>query len=135
MKSLLFGCILGLALCATALAQDIRLGLIYFKTIKPGTIRFEYVFSAYNNTQHRLNLVGYAILLDEKRNIIDKRFVSFETPAGKTSKTSIESNFAPVTAPQPGKVCYFQLAMEDNSFRRPLVVEGGVRAQCVHKNY
>lgn len=133
MKRCLFGCILGLALCATALAQDIRLNVIYSKAIRPDYTRFEYVFSAYNNTPHRLNLIGYVNLLDEKGNTIDKRFVSFETPAGKTSTNSVESNFAPKTAPEPGKVCYWRLALQDNSFRRPLMIEGEIRAQCVHK--
>ena len=135
MKRCLLGCILGLALCATALAQDIRLNIIYSKAIRPDATRFEYVFSAYNNTEHRLNLLGYVILLDQKRNVIDKRFVSFETPAGKTSTNSIESNLAPRTAPEPGKVCYWRLALQDNAFRRPLVYEGEIHAQCLHKDY
>jgi hypothetical protein len=135
MKRCLFGCILGFALCATALAQNVRLSIVYSKAIRPDATRFEYVFSAYNNTDHRLNLIGSAILLDDKRNIVDKRFVSFETPAGKTGTNSIESSFAPRTAPEPGKVCFWRLALQDNAFRRPLVIEGEVWAQCVHKDY
>jgi hypothetical protein len=134
MKKCLFGCFLGLAWGASAFAQDIRLGKVYSKAIRPDCTRYEYVFSAYNNTQHRLNLIGYAILLDDKKSLIDKRFVSFETAAGKTSTTSIESSIAPRTAPDPGKACYWQLTMQDNAFRRPLVIEGEVWAQCVHKD-
>jgi hypothetical protein len=133
MKSYLLGCILGLALCVSGLAQDIRLSKIYSKVIRPDCTRFEYVFSAYNNTHHRLNLIGYACLLDADMKILDKRFISFETPAGKTSENSIESHTVPVTAPDPGEARYFRLDMQDNAFRRPLIIEGEIKIPSVRK--
>ncbi|HEX6564164.1 MAG TPA: hypothetical protein VF020_07765 [Chthoniobacterales bacterium] len=133
MKKYLLGCTLGLALCATGFAQNIRLSKIYSKAIRPDCTRFEYVFSANNNTRHRLNLIGYACLLDADMNIIDKRFVSFETPAGKNSECSIESHTAPITAPDPGEAHYFRLDMQDNAFRRPLIIEGEIKITSVHK--
>jgi hypothetical protein len=133
MKKYLLGCILGLALCASGLAQDIRLSKIYSMAIRPDCTRFEYVFSAYNNTRHRLNLIGYACLLDANMKIIDKRYVSFETPAGKTTENSVESHCAPVTSPDPGQACYFRLDMQDNAFRRPLIIEGEVKIPSVTK--
>jgi hypothetical protein len=133
MKKYLLGCTLGLALCATGFAQNIRLAKIYSKAIRPDCTRFEYVFSANNHTRHRLNLIGYACLLDADMKIIEKRFVSFETPPGKTSESSIESHCAPVTAPDPGEARYFRLDMQDNAFRRPLIIEGEVKIPSVPK--
>ena len=131
MKKYLLGCSLGLALCATGLAQDIRLSKIYSKAIRPDCTRFEYVFAAYNNTRHRLNLIGFACLLDADMKVIDKRYLSFETPAGKTTEASIESHTAPVTAADPGQAYYFRLDMQDNAYRRPLIIEGEIKIPSV----
>jgi hypothetical protein len=133
MKRCLLGCILGLALCGTGWAQNIRLSKIYSKAIRPDCTRFEYVFSAYNNTRHRLNLIGYACLLNADMQVVDKRFVSFETPAGKTTENSIESHCVPVTAPDPGDIHYFRLDLQDNAFRRPLIIEGEIKIPSVNK--
>jgi hypothetical protein len=133
MKKYLLGCILGLALCATGFAQNIRLSKINEMAIRPDCTRYEYIFSAHNNTHHRLNLIGYACLLDADMQIIDKRFVSFETPAGKTSECSMESHTAPVTSPNPGEAHYFRLDMQDNAFRRPLIIEGEIKIPSVNK--
>jgi hypothetical protein len=133
MKRWLLGCILGLSLSGIGWAQNIRLSKIYSRAIRPDCTRFEYVFSAYNNTRHRLNLIGYACLLDADMQIIDKRYVSFETPPGKTSENSIESHCVPVTAPDPGEVRYFRLDMQDNAFRRPLIIEGEIKIPSVHR--
>jgi len=134
MKNLLVGCILGLALCATGLAQDIRLTKIYSKAIRPDCTRFVYIFSAKNNTRHRLNLVGFANLLDAKQNSLDQRYVSFETPAGQTSECAIESDLAPVYCEEiPGKTCFYRLKLEDNALRRPLEYIGEIKGQITPK--
>ena len=134
MKKYLVGCILGLALCATGVAQDIRLSKIYSKAIRPDCTRFVYVFSAKNNTHHRLNLVGFAVLLDAKMNALDQRYVSFETPAGQASDCSIESDLAPVYCEEmPGKTCFFKLKLEDNALRRPLEYMGEIKGPITPK--
>jgi hypothetical protein len=134
MRKYLVGGILGLALCATGLAQDIRLSKIYSKAVRPDCTRFVYVFSAKNNTRHRLNLVGFVILLDAKMNALDQRYVSFETPAGQTSDCSIESDLAPVYCDEvPGKTCFFKLKLEDNALRRPLQYMGEIKGPITHK--
>lgn len=134
MRKYLVGCVLGLALCATGLAQDIRLTKIYSKPIRPDCIRFEYVFSAKNNTRHRLNLVGFAILLDAKMNPLGQRYLSFETPAGQTTDCSIESDLAPAYSEEvPGKTYFFRLKLEDNALRRPLQYEGEIKGPITRK--
>jgi hypothetical protein len=134
MRKFLIGCSLGLALCATGLAQDIRLSKIYSKAIRPDCTRFVYVFSAKNNTRHRLNLVGFAILLDAKMNPLGQRYVSFETPAEQTSDCSIESDLAPVYCDEvPGKTCFFKLKLEDNALRRPLEYMGEIKGPITRK--
>jgi hypothetical protein len=134
MQRYLVGSILGLALCATGLAQDIRLSKVYSKSVRPDCTRFVYVFSAKNNTRHRLNLVGSAILLDAQMNPLDQRYVSFETPAGQTSDCSIESDEAPVYCDEvPGKACFFKLKLEDNALRRPLEYQGAIKGPITHK--
>lgn len=134
MRKYLVGCSLGLALCATGLAQDIRLSKIYSKAIRPDCTRFVYVFSAKNNTRHRLNLVGFAILLDAQMNALGQRYVSFETPAGQTGECSIESDLAPVYSDEvPGKTCFFKLKLEDNALRRPLEYMGEIKGPITIK--
>jgi hypothetical protein len=134
MKKYLVGCILGLALCATGLAQDIRLSKIYSKAIRPDCIRFVYVFSAKNNTRHRLNLVGFGQLLNAKMDALDQRYVSFETPAGQTSECAIESDLAPVYCEEmPGKACFYKLKLEDNALRRPLEYMGEIKGPITRK--
>jgi hypothetical protein len=134
MKKYLVGCILGLALCATGFAQDIRLSKIYSKAIRPDCTRFVYVFTAKNNTRHRLNLVGFASLLDAKQNSLDQRYVSFETPAGQTSECAIESDLPPVYCEEmPGKTCFFKLKLEDNALRRPLEYIGEIKGPITPK--
>jgi hypothetical protein len=134
MRKYLVGGLLGLALCGTGLAQDIRLTKIYSKAIRPDCTRFVYVFSAKNNTHHRLNLVGFAILLDAKMNAVDQRYVSFETPAGQSSDCSIESNLPPVYCEEmPGKTSFFKLKLEDNALRRPLEYMGEIKGPITPK--
>jgi hypothetical protein len=134
MRKYLVGCSLGLALCATGLAQDIRLSKIYSKAIRPDCTRFVYVFSAKNNTRHRLNLVGFAILLDAQMNALGQRYVSFETPAGQTTDCSIESDLAPVYCDEvPGKTCFFKLKLEDNALRSPLEYMGEIKGPITRK--
>jgi hypothetical protein len=134
MKSFSFGCAVFLACCAIGSAQDIRLRAIFSKAIRPDCIRFEYEFSAKNNTRHRLNLVGFAILLDAEMNVLDRRFVSFETPVGQTSDCSIESDLAPVYSDEvPGKACFVKLKLEDNALRRPLEYQMAIKGPITHK--
>jgi hypothetical protein len=129
MKRYLICSLLYLTLATIGFAQQIQLRQIYSKAIRPDRVRFEYVFSAKNNTRHRFNLVGSALLLDAQLNVLDHRFVSFETPAGKTSDCSIESDLAPVYCDEiPGKACYFRLKLQDNALRRPLEIDGTIKA-------
>jgi hypothetical protein len=123
-----------LTLATIGVAQQIQLRQIYSKAIRPDCIRFEYVFSAKNNSRHRLNLVGTAILLDAQMNPLDQRFVSFETPAGQTSDCSIESDHAPVYFDEiPGKTFYFRLKLQDNALRKPLEIDGTIKAPISRK--
>jgi hypothetical protein len=117
-----------LTLGTIGFAQQIQLQQIHSRAIRPDCIRFEYVFSAKNNSHHRLNLVGNAILLDAEMNVLDQRFVSFETAAGQTSDCTIESDLAPVYCEAiPGKASYFKLKLQDNALRRPLEIEGKIK--------
>ena len=135
MKRYLICSLLYLTLAAIGFAQQIQLRQIYSKAIRPDCIRFEYVFSAKNSTRHRLNLVGYAILLDAQMNALDQRYVSFETPAGQASDCSIESDLAPVYCDEiPGKACFFKLKLEDNSLRKPLEIQGAIKAPITRKS-
>jgi hypothetical protein len=129
MKRYLICSLLYLTLAAIGFAQQIQLQQIYSKAIRPDCTRFEYVFSAKNNSRHRLNLVGTAILLDAQMNVLDHRFVSFETAAGQTSDCSIESDLAPVYCNEiPGKALYFKLKLQDNALRKPLEIDGTIKA-------
>src|SRR5260370_4226865 len=111
MKRYLICSLLYLALSAVGLAQQITLRRIYSKATRPDCTRYEYVFSANNNTRHRLDLVGFAILLDAQNNTLDKLYVSFETPPRKSSDSSIESDLAPIYCEaKPGKACFFTLS-------------------------
>jgi len=126
--------LLYLTLATIGFAQQILLRQIYSKTIRPDCVRFEYVFSAKNNTRHRLNLVGSALLLDAQMHVLDHRFVSFETPPGKTSDCSIESDLAPIYCEEtPGKTFYFRLKLQDNALRRPLEIDGTIKAPITPK--
>ncbi len=136
MKKYLICSLLYLALSAVGFAQQITLRKIYAKALRPGSVRFEYVFSAKNNTRHRLNLVGFAILLDAQNNVLDKRYLSFETQPGKTSDSSIESDLAPIFSEEkPGKACFFKLSLEDNAMRRPLEIHGAIKGEITQKPY
>ena len=118
-----------LTLGTIGFAQQIQLQQIHSRAIRPDCIRFEYVFSAKNNSHHRLNLVGTAILLDAQMHLLDQRYVSFETPAGQTSDCSMESDLSPVYYDQmPGKAVYFKLKLQDNALRRPLEIDGTIKA-------
>jgi hypothetical protein len=127
-------CVFSLTWCTISVAQQIALKEIYPKTIRPDYTRFEYVFSANNDTRHRLNLVGYACLLDAKKNIIDRRFVSFETRPGNVSDCSIESDLAPVAfSENPGRVSFYRLYLRDNAMRKSLELDGDVTAPITQK--
>jgi hypothetical protein len=129
MKRYLACSLLCLTFPVIGFAQQIHLRQVYSKAFRPDYIRFEYVFSAKNDSRHRLNLVGTAILLDAQMNALDQRFVSFETPPGQTSDCSIESGFAPVYCQSvPGKTFYFRLKLQDNALRRPLEIDGTIKA-------
>jgi hypothetical protein len=136
MKRYLICSLLYLALSAVGFAQQITLRQIYSKAIRPDCARYEYVFSAKNDTRHRLNLVGFAILLDAQNNTLDKRYVSFETQPGKSSDSSIESDLAPIYCEEkPGKACFFKLSLEDNAMRRPLEINGTIKGEITRKSY
>jgi hypothetical protein len=136
MKRYLTCSLLYLALSAVGFGQQITLRQIYSKAIRPDYTRYEYVFSAKNNTHHRLNLVGFAILLDAQNNELDKRYVSFETQAGKSSDSSIESDLAPIFCEEkPGKACFFKLSLEDNAMRRPLEINLTIKGEITKKPY
>ena len=123
-----------LTLGTIGFAQQIQLQQIHSRAIRPDCIRFEYVFSAKNDSRHRLNLVGSAILLDAQMNVLDHRFVSFETPSGQTSDCSIESNVAPVYCDEvPGKSFYFKLKLQDNALRKPLEIDGTIKGPISRK--
>jgi hypothetical protein len=129
MKRYLFFSLPYLTLATIGFAQEIQLRQIYSKAIRPDCVRFEYVFSAKNETRHRLNLVGSALLLDAQRHVLDHRFVSFETAAGQTSDSSIESSLAPVYCVEiPGKAFYFRLKLQDNALRKPVEIDGTIKA-------
>jgi hypothetical protein len=67
-------------------------------------------------------------------NPLDQRYVSFETPAGQASESSIESDLPPVYCEEmPGKTCYFKLKLEDNALRRPVEYMGEIKGPITPK--
>jgi hypothetical protein len=120
--------------CAIAHAQEITLTEIHPMAIRPDYTRFEYVFSAKNTTSYRLNIVGCAALLGPGKNVIDQRFVTFETRAGKVSTCSIESDVAPESfSESPGPARFYRLALRDNSTKKSLDVDGDLIAPITEK--
>jgi hypothetical protein len=120
--------------CAIAHAQEITLSEIHPMAIRPDYTRFEYIFSAKNNTPHRLNIVGYAALLDPGKNVMDQRFVTFETRPGAVSACSIESDIAPESfSENPGPARFYRLALRDNSTKKSLNVDGDLVAPIAER--
>ena len=60
---------------------------------------------------------------------LEKHGVSFETATGQTSDSSIESDLAPVYCDEtPGKAFYFRLKLQDNALRKPVEIDGTIKA-------
>jgi hypothetical protein len=120
--------------CALARAQEIKIKEIYRRTITADYTRYEYVFSVTNRTADRLSLFIDVNLLDSSKNIIDTRFLGFETPEGLTQTSSIESDCAPTVSGTSGTTAsFYKLSIRDMSRNRNYQEEGDLNVPVIHK--
>ena len=120
--------------CARPGAQEIKIKEIYRRTITADYTRYEYVFSVTNNTRDRLNLFIDVNLLDSSKNIIDTRFLNFETPEGSTETGSIESDYAPTVSDTSGTTAsFYKLSIRDSGRNKAYEVEGTLNVPVIHK--
>ena len=122
------------SLSAVAGAQEIKIKEIYRRTITADYTRYEYVFSVTNNTGDRLNLFIDVNLLDSSKNIIDTRFLNFETREGVTETSSIESDYAPAVSDTSGTTAsFYKLSIRDLGRYRDYEEEGDLNVPLIHK--
>ena len=120
--------------CAVAGAQEIKIKEIYRRTITADYTRYEYVFSVTNRTGDRLNLFIDVNLLDSSKNIIDTRFLNFETSEGLTETSSIESDYAPTVSGTSGTTAsFYKLSIRDLGRHRDYEEEGDLNVPLIHK--
>ncbi len=120
--------------CALARAQEIKIKEIYRRTITADYTRYEYVFSLTNRTADRLSLFIDVNLLDSSKNIIDTRFLNFETPEGLTQTSSIESDYAPTVFDTSGTTAsFYKLSIRDEGRNRNYQQEGDLNVPVIHK--
>jgi hypothetical protein len=120
--------------CARAGAQEIKIKEIYRRTITADYTRYEYVFSVANRTGDRLNLFIDVNLLDSSKNIIDTRFLNFETPQGLTETSSIESDYAPAVSGTSGTTAsFYKLSIRDLGRHRDYEEGGDLNVPLIHK--
>jgi hypothetical protein len=123
-----------LSFCALAGAQEIKLKQINRKTISADYTRYEYVFSVTNRTSVGLNLFIDVHLLDSKKNIIDTRFLNFETPGDSTETGSVESDIGPTAGSgTPGPTAsFYKLSIRDYVQHRAYEKEGNLNVPVIH---
>jgi hypothetical protein len=126
--------ILLVTFCARAGAQQIKIKEIYRRTITADYTRYEYVFSLTNRTADRLSLFIDVNLLDASKNIIDTRFLNFETPEGLTETGSIESDCAPTVSDTGGTTAsFYKLSIRDSGRNRAYEEAGDLNVPVIHK--
>jgi hypothetical protein len=126
--------ILLVTFCARAGAQQIKIKEIYRRTITADYTRYEYVFSVTNRTGDRLNLFIDVNLLDSSKNILDTRFLNFETPQGLTETSSIESDYAPTVSGTSGTTAsFYKLSIRDLGRHRDYEEVGDLNVPLIHK--
>jgi hypothetical protein len=127
-------CLLLVNFCPIGTAQQIKLKEIYRITINADYTRYKYVFSVTNRTPDRLNLLVDVNLLDSGKNIVDTRFMSFQTPKGSTGTDSIESNCAPgVSDDFKATASFYRLSIRDEGHHRTYEEVGNLNVPVVHK--
>ena len=120
--------------CAVAGAQEIKIKEIYRRTITADYTRYEYVFSVTNRTADRLSLFIDVNLLDSSKNIIDTRFLNFETREGLTETGSIESDYAPTVSGTSGTTAsFYKLSIRDVGRNRDYQEKGDLNVPVIHK--
>jgi hypothetical protein len=120
--------------CALARAQEVKIKEVYRRTITADYTRYEYVFSVTNRTADRLSLFIDVNLLDSRKNIIDTRFLNFETPEGLTQTSSIESDYAPTVLDTSGTTAsFYKLSIRDMGRNRSYQEEGNLNVPVIHK--
>jgi len=120
--------------CAVAGAQEIKIKEIYRRTITADYTRYEYVFSVTNRSVDGLNLFIDVNLLDSSKNIIDTRFLNFETREGLTETSSIESDYAPTVSGISGTTAsFYKLSIRDLGRNRDYEEEGDLNVPLIHK--
>lgn len=120
--------------CALARAQEVKIKEIYRRTITADYTRYEYVFSVTNRTADRLSLFIDVNLLDSNKNIIDTRFLDFETPEGLTQTSSIESDYAPTVSDTSGTTAsFYKLSIRDVGRNRNYQEAGDLNVPVIHK--
>lgn len=130
--AVLYACLV--CFCALAEAQEVKIKEIYRRTITADYTRYEYVFSVTNRTRDRLSLFIDVNLLNSRKNIIDSRFLNFETPEGLTETSSIESDYAPtVSDTSETTASFYKLSIRDSGRNRTYEEEGNLNVQVIHK--
>jgi len=115
-------------------AQEIKLKEVYRRTITADYTRYEYVFSMTNHTADRLLLFIDVSLLDSGKNIVDTRFLSFETPEGSTQTGSIESDDAPTVSATSGTTAsFYKLSIRDAGRNKVYEEKGDINVPVIHK--
>jgi hypothetical protein len=131
MKRFAIICTLLLCSLSALVAQEIKLQSINYRTYG-GRVRYVYNFALMNSTQRRMNIVGYASLLDADKNVLEKRFIIFDPRPGTLGKDSVESFYGPVPSPsQPRTVSFYKLNFRDDSHHKNFEREGSVAVPLI----
>jgi hypothetical protein len=131
-----YAILFGFLLCfsASAKAQIIKLKEVYRRTITADYIRYEYVFVAVNNTRHRLSLFADVSLLDVDKNVLDKRFIYFETAPKAVGQSTVESDYGPSGSdPSAVNAISYKLSVRDNALSKRYELEGLIACPIIHK--
>jgi hypothetical protein len=131
-----YAILFGFLLCfsAPAKAQIIKLKEVYRRTITADYTRYEYVFVAVNNTRHRLSLFADVSLLDVNKNVLDKRFIYFETSPKAVGQSTMESDYGPSGSDASAvNAISYKLSIRDNALSKRYELEGLIACPIVHK--
>jgi hypothetical protein len=125
-----------MSFCALGGAQEIKIKIkeIYRRTITSDYTRYEYVFSVTNHTTERLNLFIDVSLLDSGKNILETRFLNFETPEGATETGSIESDYPPTVSATSGTTAsFYKLSIRDPALNKVYEQGGDLNVKVIHR--
>jgi hypothetical protein len=127
-------CVALVGFCVFSGAQEVKIKEIYRRTITADYTRYEYVFSVTNHRADRLSLFIDVSLLDANENILDTRFLNFETPEGATETASIESDYPPTGSATSGATAsFYKLSIRDGSLNRAYEQQGNLNVSVIHK--